>query len=658
VPSGPADSPEPNHRRILLVAGGVLLLGVASLVCAVTVPVWARWMAVRQMEAGAISEAQRWLRWSAWFAFGGGETELVRIACFRRLGQISRWEAALQSAQEKGADPDRVQQERILGLIRQGAHEVPEDFWRSPVGVGLRLYDGIEACVRGHLARNEPAQAREILEFWTASLPQEAYIAYLQGVYWFNQADEAQALAEFEKAIARQAGYELAHIAVARLYEKQDRVAESLAAYARFASSCPHSNAAVVGLARALRKLTRIEEARAVVGSLRSSSDPFSGFQAEMGAIELELGNYQEALRWLGQAPAPEGQKKQELLWDAALAFGLQEEATVADRLFEQADGEMANLSRISELLTQLAVAPDRKEAADELHRLSETVAATALQPTQIELERAGLARRESAGLTAADLYALHCDACHGPQGGGDGRAARHQFPVPRDLRGDSSRLVSTQNGIPTIQDLAKVIKQGMPGTSMRAFDQLSEDQLQRLAEEVRRMRREGLRDSYVAMLQAEDEEIEEADVQAVVDLRSLPGDTVQVPAIGPADEAAAVRGRTVYFDSGCRPCHADDGTGVPDTVLFDPLGLPVPSRNLVHDPFKGGHDPESVGLRILAGMPGSPHPATKVLTPQQCIDLVHFCSSLSRQPKRTLTNHQRYLEATRCPLPAEIRED
>jgi hypothetical protein len=56
--------------------------------------------------------------------------------------------------------------------------------------------------------------------------------------------------------------------------------------------------------------------------------------------------------------------------------------------------------------------------------------------------------------------------------------------------------------------------------------------------------------------------------------------------------------------------------------------------------------------LRILAGMPGSPHPAAQ-LAEEKCVDLVHYCVSLSRQPKRTLTNHQRYLEATRRRLPS-----
>jgi mono/diheme cytochrome c family protein len=278
---------------------------------------------------------------------------------------------------------------------------------------------------------------------------------------------------------------------------------------------------------------------------------------------------------------------------------------------------------------------------------LSDAAAVAATQPTHIERDRLTVARRENAGLTAADLYALYCTACHGANGDGNGRAARHQFPRPRDLRAEGFRLVSTRNGNPTREDLEKTIKRGMPGTAMRAFDHLSENQRQLLAAEVLRIHREGVRDGYVALLRAEEEQIDEQHVQAVVNLRSLPGDSVRVPAIGPADPPAVTRGREVYFQSGCRSCHGDHGTGASDVALFDQQGLPVLPRDLVSGPFKGGREPESVFLRILAGMPGSPHPATG-LTDERAVDLVHYCGALARQPQRTLTNHQRFLDATR----------
>jgi mono/diheme cytochrome c family protein len=657
VGSAHFDSSESHKRRIVLGVSAALLVVLALPVGALLVPVWARRMAERQMEAGAISEAQRWLRWSEWLGLRDVETELMQAAGLRRLGHMTGWNAAMESLRDKGVDLSRLQQERTLGLIRLGAHEVPESFWREPAGAGLQIRDAIEVSVRGHLARREPDKAWKILEFWAAALPQDAHVAYLHGVYWFNQGDEAKALTEFEHALARQPRHELAHTAAARLLEKQARLDEALAAYARFAAASPHRDTAAAGVARILRRLTRIEQARAVAESLASSSEPFSEVWAELGAIELELGNYDQALRWLAQAPAEEGQKRRDLLADAATAFALQEEVVVANRLFEQADADVANEARIAQLLTQLAVTPGRKAAAEELERLFADAAASAAQPTFIGLERSSVIRRDAAALTAAELYALHCSACHGDDGDGNGRAARHQFPRPRDLRTESFRLVSTNNGVPTVEDVERVIRHGMPGTSMRAFDQLSENQLRRLAEEVLRIRREGIRGWYIALLQAEEEEIDEQEVQQVVDLRTLPGDILQAPVIGPADPAAVARGREVYLQSGCRSCHGDDGAGTPEVVAFDPQGLPAWPRDLVHDPFKGGHEPESIGLRIRAGMPGSPHGATKVLTDRECADLVQYCNSLSRQPKRTTTNHQRHLEATQRPLPAATSE-
>jgi tetratricopeptide (TPR) repeat protein len=567
---------------------------------------------------------------------------------------MNHWEAALKSAGDKGADRERLQQEHILGLIRMGAQDIPESYWKNPERAGLRVYDAVEASVRGHLARNEPDKAEQILEFWSAARPQDADVAYLQGVYWFNRGDDARALEEFENAVARQPRHELAHTAVARLLETQDRLAEALAAYVRFASACPHSDTAVVELAGVLRKLGHIEEARAVAESLSSSSDSSSELWVELASIDLELGNYREAIRRLAQVPAATGPKKQELQRDVALALALQQDTAVANRLFEQADAEEAVLLRISELLT---IAPGRSEAGAELQRLSEAAASAAEQPALSELRRAGIPRRDSANFAPADLYALYCASCHGDHGGGDGRAARHQFPLPRDFRTGGFRLVSTDNGNPTLEDLKKVLQRGMPGTSMRPFDDLDEDRLHSLAEEVLRLRREGVRQRYVALLRAEGEEIDEQDVRAVVAVATLPGATIQVPALGPADPAAVARGREVYLQSGCRSCHGDDGTGTSEIALIDRHGLPVLPRNLVRDPFKGGHEPEAISLRILAGMPGSPMPSSiHALTERQCIDLVHYCDSLSRQPKRALTNHQRFLEATQRPLPAGTR--
>jgi hypothetical protein len=45
--------------------------------------------------------------------------------------------------------------------------------------------------------------------------------------------------------------------------------------------------------------------------------------------------------------------------------------------------------------------------------------------------------------------------------------------------------------------------------------------------------------------------------------------------------------------------------------------------------------------------MPGSPHPSAGSIAGAQLVDLVHFCRSLSQQPKRRLTSHQQAILAT-----------
>lgn len=76
---------------------------------------------------------------------------------------------------------------------------------------------------------------------------------------------------------------------------------------------------------------------------------------------------------------------------------------------------------------------------------------------------------------------------------------------------------------------------------------------------------------------------------------------------------------------------------------MFDDAGRPTVPRDLVHEPMKGGPSPEALYLRLRLGMPGTPHPAVASLTEQELIDLVHFCSSLAREPTPT-TNYARSL--------------
>jgi mono/diheme cytochrome c family protein len=185
-----------------------------------------------------------------------------------------------------------------------------------------------------------------------------------------------------------------------------------------------------------------------------------------------------------------------------------------------------------------------------------------------------------------------------------------------------------------------------MPGTSMQPFDELGQEERMLLTEEVLRMQREGMREQLINTFQEEEEEIDEQEVRQIVEECTTPGQLVRVPPIGPADPPAIARGREIYLKAGCDNCHGEDGRGEWDTPLFDDEGLPTAPRDLAREPFKGGDQPESVYLRVFLGMPGTPHPGAFNLPEHELIDLVHFCRSLARGPKREQTNFARGLLA------------
>ncbi len=640
--------PDGSRRGRRIAAGVVVLLAVLALLFfgRAMLAWWARQAAARQMRAGAISAAQQRLAWSARLDPGSGKTDLMQAACFRHLGRQDRWKDALQSAERKGAPAARVQQELKLGMIRWGElHEGAEHEVGALLEAGVSPHEAAAALVYGLLARGEPERADEVLDAWAADCPEEADVAFMRGVYRRWLGEHAPARSEFENALARQPRHELARTGLAELFEEQHQLDRALGHYVELATrSCP-SEVATVGLARVLRKLGRIAEARAVLEALASQPGAPPGAAVEMGQIEFESGNYEEAERWFEQADLDQAHYD-ETLRGAASMFALEGNVTRAEGLFARVDAARHRSLRLDELRVRLATDPNDRLAASELQRLSTpsvTIPPDAIVPGG---GQAGKDRRENPGTSALELYALHCGACHGTNGDGNGRAARHLFPRPRDFRTESFRLVSTRNGVPTLKDVETFIRQGMSGTAMRSFENLSEDQRKLLAEEVLRLNREGVRERFIHALTDEGEEIDESEVRQVVELCTTPGEIVPVPEIGPPGPEAIAKGRDAYVRLGCDNCHGDDGTGTWDTPLFDEKGRPSPPRDLVYEPFKGGHEPESVYLRVYVGMPGTPHPACCNVPEDQLVDLVHFCLWLSREPKRGLTNHERATEA------------
>ena len=84
-------------------------------------------------------------------------------------------------------------------------------------------------------------------------------------------------------------------------------------------------------------------------------------------------------------------------------------------------------------------------------------------------------------------LYQKLCSQCHGEKGDGQGVAAPRLLPRPRDFTAGKFKIRHTPSGaLPTDDDLEHVIRVGMPYTSMPAWNQLSDAQINELVAAVK----------------------------------------------------------------------------------------------------------------------------------------------------------------------------
>jgi mono/diheme cytochrome c family protein len=240
-------------------------------------------------------------------------------------------------------------------------------------------------------------------------------------------------------------------------------------------------------------------------------------------------------------------------------------------------------------------------------------------------------------------LYGNYCAQCHGEKGGGDGPAARYLYPKPRDFHDAKFRLVSTDNSMPSDEDLLHVINRGMPGSAMFPFGHLSEADRRALVAYVRHLTRTAFveRARQEAIQQGETVDLEEItrDVEEVI----RPGKSIEVPTDLSSPSAGSVaRGRELYQKT-CSSCHGPTGKGDGAQDQRDNKGVPIRPRDFGRGIFKGGREPQQLHARIFLGMPGTPMPSSSsALKSAEIGDLINFVLSLSEPSAQAKVEHKR----------------
>ncbi len=245
--------------------------------------------------------------------------------------------------------------------------------------------------------------------------------------------------------------------------------------------------------------------------------------------------------------------------------------------------------------------------------------------------------------LKGSDLYRLNCMHCHGVAGDGNGPTAPFLNPRPRNYQLGLFKFGSTANlRRPVRADLARVLEEGVAGTSMPSFKRLDAEERERLVDYVIHLSVRGETELLALGYAADEDEMDE-DIFAEEAYEIVVGrwedaeDLVVVPedARPVEDAASAERGRELFAQN-CAGCHGPTGLGDGQSGdpadFLDSWGFEARPANLQRGVYRGGRRPLDLFRRIHSGISGSPMPgfATALGTEEDVWHLVHYVRALA----------------------------
>ena len=199
------------------------------------------------------------------------------------------------------------------------------------------------------------------------------------------------------------------------------------------------------------------------------------------------------------------------------------------------------------------------------------------------------IASSEGDVLAGYPLYVSQCARCHGEDGYRDGAGMDSPTfdALPRNFVANGEmnatyHFASTDNAVASDDDLFRVIAEGLNGSGMPAFPDLTVAQIVSLVDVLNEFRAAGPK----------------------------PGNAIHVGEVPEATQASVTRGADL-FAANCASCHGADGSGNGDQVKYSwretspEVFQIIQAADLANGDIKFGASAEDIFTRITVGVPG-----------------------------------------------------
>jgi len=235
-----------------------------------------------------------------------------------------------------------------------------------------------------------------------------------------------------------------------------------------------------------------------------------------------------------------------------------------------------------------------------------------------------------------SQVYRRLCNQCHGLTGNGQGNAGDWIHPFPRDYRLGQFKVAS-HGARPSPGELKRVLREGVPGTRMQAYDLITDAELDAVTAYVVHLSQRGESELKTLVALAADEGTDPAEVPAMVTAAAAKSaadwqraaSTPKSPAVTlPTGDDALRRGHAL-FAANCLSCHA--GYGHVEAFRHDAWGVAAKLPDLTRGEWKWGRTPADAVTRIRNGIPAANMPANPSLTDAEVADLAAFILTMSR---------------------------